>query len=91
MKKQDLVLAVFACLSLMLIALSCTRDSVQLQDESDLFVDKFEITESTEKGFGREIGTTPKTGYCVGTIERVDWVKQGEEDTYREGEEICVD
>ena len=91
MKKQDLVLAFFACLTLALLAVSCADDSIQFQDESDKdVIDKIVMTDTYEKGFGRELGPTPNTGYCVGTIERVDWVRQGEQDTYAVGETICV-
>ncbi|NNE27344.1 MAG: hypothetical protein HKN09_10920 [Saprospiraceae bacterium] len=92
MKKQQLALAFAACLVLFLAVLSCSTESSDLQDDSDfIFIDKAEMTQSSQKGFDPEIGPGPKTDYCVGTIQRIHWVRPGEEDTYRLGETICVE
>ena len=91
MKKQDLVLAFFACLTLMMLVVSCSQESDQIQNDPDLdYVDMIQMSETPQKGLRPELGPIPNNGFCVGVIERVDWVRQGEENTYRVGETICV-
>ena len=90
MLKQNLVLAFLACSVLLLTVFSCGKDTEQLSDDSDIvFFDNVEIENPAHKGF--EIGPKPKNGYCVGVIERIAYVKPGEEDTYFLGATICVE